>query len=150
MDTNLFFDYKKYDPEYANLPREYKYIDLKCMKDAVNIDLSKHYYHGNTQLFAIKKGQLEGQSFENYKAHIYENAENRKIGTLVDEFGYFDGDQFHYVNHHLGRSYNPQDLDIKIEKHEGNIQVEGYSIYPFMLSDSYLNMLDYLCYQMNL
>ncbi|WP_168464693.1 collagen-like protein [Wolbachia endosymbiont of Ctenocephalides felis wCfeT] len=55
---NLFFEHKKYDPEYTSLPKEYKSIDLQYMKNAVNIDLSKYYYHTHTPLFAIKRGEL--------------------------------------------------------------------------------------------
>lgn len=63
--------------------------------------MSKYYYHTHTPLFAVKQGELEGQSLENYRADVYEIAKDKKIGTLVDEFGFFENGKFHHVDHHL-------------------------------------------------
>lgn len=130
---NLFFNYKKYDKEYANLPEEHKLIDLKYLKNAINIDLSKYFYHTHTPSFIIKGGELEGQSLENYKTDIYEIARNKKIGTLIDEFGYFEGNLFHYIDHHQGYNHHFQDLDVKIENYEGNMHIGDNTIHPINL-----------------
>ncbi len=144
---NLFFDYQKYAPEYAGVLEEYKLIDLKYIKNAANIDLSKYYYHHiHTPLFAVRKGELEGQSLENYRVDVYEIARNKKIGTLVDEFGFFERDQFHYVNHHQGYDHDSQELNVTIENHEGNFQIGDNIIHPITLYDGHLNLLDYLGY----
>ncbi|APR98353.1 collagen-like domain-containing protein [Wolbachia endosymbiont of Folsomia candida] len=147
---NLFFDHKKYDPEYADLPEEHKLIDLKYIKNAANIDLSKYYYHTNTPLFAVTQGELEGHSLEDYRADVYEIAKDKKIGTLIDEFGFFENGKFHHMDHHHGSDQHSEELDVRIQDHEGNFQIEGNTVHPITLYDGHLDLVDYLGYLVNL
>ncbi|WP_341808486.1 hypothetical protein [Wolbachia endosymbiont (group E) of Neria commutata] len=143
---NLFFDYKKYNSEYANVLEEYKTIDLRYIKNAANIDLSKYYYM-HSPLFAVKQGEFEAQSTENRSADVYEIVKDKKIGTLIDEFGFFQHKQFYYVNHHQRYDHRSQELNVTIEDHEGNFQIGDNIIHPIILHDGRFDLLDYLGYQ---
>ena len=89
--------------------------------------------------FIIKKGEAEGQSFENHVANVYEVKKNDKVGSLIDEFGFFDNDKFYYVNHHgSSEELDPQELNID---YKGNFQIADNSIYPLILDFSFIGNL---------
>lgn len=143
---NLFFDYKKYNSEYADVLEKYKAIDLRYIKNAANIDLSKYYYM-HSPLFAVKQGEFEAQSTENRSADVYEIVKDKKIGTLVDEFGFFEHEKFYYVSYHQEYDHDSQELNVTIEDHEGNFQIGDNIIHPIILHNGHLDLLDYLGYQ---
>ncbi|WCR53179.1 MAG: hypothetical protein PG981_000201 [Wolbachia endosymbiont of Ctenocephalides orientis wCori] len=137
---NLFFEHKKYNKTYANLLEECKLIDLKYIKGSVKIDLSKYYLHEHAPPFAVKKGDAQGQSFENHIADVYEIERNEKVGDLIDEFGFFEQNTFHYINHNKEhtRGLYPQNF-----KYEGGFQLGSESIHPVVLDDSYTSVFNY-------
>lgn len=110
--------------------------------------MSKYYcHHIHSPLFAVKQGEFEAQSTENRSADVYEIVKDKKIGTLIDEFGFFEHEQFYYVNHHQGHDHRSQELNVTIEDHEGNFQIGDNIIHPIILHNGRLDLLDYLGYQ---
>ena len=120
---NLFFDYKKYDHMYGNLPIEYKLIDLNNIKMEKKINLNEYY--SDQRLFILRKGDLEKGSFGDFSVEIYELSTNKKIGILVDECGIYKQNKFYYIDYHRGfDSPSSEELNIKIENNGLNTQIK--------------------------
>lgn len=112
---NEFFEYKKYDPQYSNVPDEYKFISLNCAKKEYNPNLSELFSHRPS--FFITEGPAEPNS-DKYSAAVFEltrNGKGKKMATLIDKFGYFDQDGvFMHCNYHEEtkcRSYTSAEID---------------------------------------
>ncbi|APR98098.1 hypothetical protein [Wolbachia endosymbiont of Folsomia candida] len=90
---NELFEYKKYDPAFSSLAGEFKSLDLQQIKTLNKINFQNGSY------FILKPGAVSSQC---YAVDVYEIASNEKIGTLSDEFCYYQNGQFHYVNYHTG------------------------------------------------
>lgn len=107
---NDFFEYKKYDPQYSDLPDEYRFVDFGSMKKAHNIKFKKHI--GHAPIFRACEGHTEPES----QKHIvdlfglFENDKDKKVGVLTDEFGYIDGqNNLNYCNYHNSKDSNTYD-----------------------------------------
>lgn len=112
-----FFEYKKYDPKYSSVSDEYKFINFNSIKKIYNTDLKEPVSHAPS--FSIAEGDIEPGS-QNYAVDLFElaqGARGRKIGTLVDEFGYFDNkDRLNYCNYHSSAEsniYGPEEFKVK-------------------------------------
>ncbi|WP_253300016.1 collagen-like protein [Wolbachia endosymbiont of Chironomus riparius] len=151
---NLFFEYKKYDQEYANLPFEYKFIDTRYIKVEKNFNFDK--YNSYQPLLVLKKGHPEGTSSRDFSAEISDFSENKKIGTLIDEFGFFQHDQFHYVNYHQGlidHDHYLQNLEVTISNYNGDFKIKNsitgkviQNIHPVIKFDDF-SLLDYIGFE---
>lgn len=87
---NLLSEYKKYDPEYRELPDFVENSHI-CLQKGRALNLSYDW----RPLFQLKNDS-EGQSVSVYKVMT-----NRKVGQLIDEFIYYDRDnKLHYKNYH--------------------------------------------------
>ncbi|MDD9331270.1 MAG: hypothetical protein PV340_01185 [Wolbachia sp.] len=86
---NEFFEYKKYDTTFSSLRNEFKSIDLQQIKVPNKINLNSKLY------FILKPGNVEpGGSI--YAVDVYEIiSQNKKIGTLTDEFYYYQSNEVH-------------------------------------------------------
>jgi RNase P/RNase MRP subunit p29 len=93
---NELFEYKKYDPTFAFLPGEFKSLDSQQIKSPEKISLNNGLY------FILKPGDIELGNSQDYIVNVYEIGSNKKIGTLIDEFCYYQGGQFNYTNYHAG------------------------------------------------
>ncbi|APR99065.1 hypothetical protein [Wolbachia endosymbiont of Folsomia candida] len=102
-----FFEYKKYDPLYSSISDEYKFVNLNSIKKIFNPNIREYVSHAPS--FLIAEGDIEPGS-QNYAADLFELAngsKGRKVGTLVDEFGYFDHeDRLNYCNYHSSAESN--------------------------------------------
>ncbi|WCR58319.1 hypothetical protein [Wolbachia endosymbiont of Ctenocephalides felis wCfeJ] len=114
---NEFFEYKKYDPQYSNVPDEYKFISLSCTKKEYNPSLGELLSHRPS--FFIAEGSLElGPDLDKHVAEVFEltpAGKGRKMAILIDEFGYFNQDgMFMHCNYHTGSKYqiyDPAEID---------------------------------------
>ncbi len=102
---NEFFEHKKYDPQYSNVPGEYQYISLNCMK--------KEYKPNFCKLLNDKPSFLitEGTTDPGYcPADVFEltkSGKGRKIATLIDQFGSFnENGEFQYYDYHIKAEYD--------------------------------------------
>ncbi|WP_349967668.1 hypothetical protein [Wolbachia endosymbiont of Armadillidium arcangelii] len=102
---NEFFEHKKYDPQYSNVPDEYQYISLNCMK--------KEYKPNFCKLLNDKPSFLitEGTADPGYcPANVFEltkSGKGRKIATLIDQFGSFnENGEFQYYDYHIKAEYD--------------------------------------------
>ena len=87
---NLLSEYKKYDPEYRELPDFVENSHI-CLQKSRTLNLS-YDWRPLLQL----KNDSEWQSVSVYKVMT-----NRKVGHLIDEFIYYDRDnKLHYKNYH--------------------------------------------------
>lgn len=83
---NEFFEHKKYDPQYSNVPDEYKYINLNCMRKEYKPNFCKLLNHKPS--FFITEGTANPNCPCHYSADIYEltsSGKGRKMATLIDQ-----------------------------------------------------------------
>ncbi|BET29540.1 MULTISPECIES: hypothetical protein [Wolbachia] len=115
---NEFFEYKKYDPQYSDLSDEYKFVDFGSVKKTNNLKFKE--YVGHAPKFFAVEGLIEPGS-ENHVIDLFElvrDGKGRKVGTLADEFGYFDDqNKLHYYNYHKSaesNTYDPESFSVKM------------------------------------
>ncbi|WP_168455496.1 hypothetical protein [Wolbachia endosymbiont of Ctenocephalides felis wCfeJ] len=115
---NEFFEYKKYDPQYSGFSDEYKFVDFGSVKKAHNLKFKE--YLGHAPKFFATEGPIEPGS-QNHAIDLLGLAKDRagrKVGTLADEFGYFDDqNKLHYYNYHKsadGNTYDPENFNVKM------------------------------------
>lgn len=87
---NEFFEYKKYDPQYSNVPNEYQYINLNCMKKEYKPNFCKLLNHKPS--FFITEGTANPNSPNHCPAYAFEltnSGKGKKMATLIDQFGFF-------------------------------------------------------------
>ncbi|MDN5248357.1 MAG: hypothetical protein QWI36_04450, partial [Wolbachia endosymbiont of Tyrophagus putrescentiae] len=150
---NLFFDYKRYDPEYGTLPPEYKSIDTRYIKMDKNINFDK--YESYKPQFILKKGDVEKASFKDFSVEVYKLGTDEKIGTLVDEFGSYAHGHFHYVNYHRGLiddKHYSNELDIR---HPNDVQIKDLQTQEMinnvhLITSNDFYVLDYVNHELNL
>lgn len=99
--------------EYHALSDNLKLLNTWNLKSTDKIDFAKYYNkNGSYPSFILKASDKQYLNSQQYGVDVYQigNGE-KKIGSLVDEFGYYDNqNKFHYLNHHLGtenHSYDP-------------------------------------------
>ncbi|MDR2978713.1 MAG: hypothetical protein LBU56_04945 [Rickettsiales bacterium] len=75
---------------------------------------------GHAPKFFTMEGAVEPGS-QNHAADLFglvKGDRGRKVGTLADEFGYFDDqDRLHYYNYHKnadGNTYDPENFNVKM------------------------------------
>lgn len=90
---NELFEYKKYDSTFSSLANEFKSLDLQQIKTLNKINFQNGSY------FILKPGAVSSQG---YAVNVHEIESNEKIGTLVDEFCYYQNGKFNYINYHTG------------------------------------------------
>ncbi|MDG7053267.1 MAG: hypothetical protein LKM45_05320 [Wolbachia endosymbiont of Alcedoecus sp.] len=115
---NEFFEYKKYDPQYSGVSDEYKFVDFGSVKKTHNLKFKEHV--GHAPKFFAMEGAVEPGS-RNHAADLFglvKDDRGRKVGTLADEFGYFDDqDKLRYYNYHKsadGNTYDPENFNVKM------------------------------------
>ncbi|WP_264328708.1 hypothetical protein [Wolbachia endosymbiont (group A) of Andrena hattorfiana] len=115
---NEFFEYKKYDPQYSGVSDEYKFVDFGSVKKTHNLKFKE--YVGHAPKFFAAEGPIEPGS-QNHAIDLFElvkSGKGSKVGTLADEFGYFDDqNKLHYYNYHKSAEsniYNPENFSVKM------------------------------------
>ncbi|GFQ93370.1 uncharacterized protein TNCT_295111 [Trichonephila clavata] len=115
---NEFFEYKKYDPQYSGVSDEYKFVDFGSVKKTHNLKFKE--YVGHAPKFFAAEGPIEPGS-QNHAIDLFrlvKDGKGSKVGTLADEFGYFDDqNKLHYYNYHKSAEsniYNPENFSIKM------------------------------------
>ncbi|WP_406828661.1 hypothetical protein [Wolbachia endosymbiont (group A) of Icerya purchasi] len=115
---NEFFEYKKYDPQYSCVSDEYKFVDFGSVKKTHNLKFKE--YVGHAPKFFAAEGPIEPGS-QNHAIDLFrlvKDGKGSKVGTLADEFGYFDDqNKLHYYNYHKSAEsniYNPENFSIKM------------------------------------
>lgn len=112
---NEFFEYKRYDPQYSEIPDEYQYISLNYMKKEYEPNFCKLLDHKPS--FFITEGTTNSDSLSYCPADVFEltnNGKGRKMATLIDQFGFFNkDDKFRYCDYHIKEGcefYNPDKI----------------------------------------
>jgi hypothetical protein len=115
---NEFFECKKYDPQYSSVLDEYKFVDFGNIKKTYNPKFKEHVSH--TPSFFVAEGPIKPGS-QNYAVNLFElikGGKGRKMGTLTDEFGYFDDqNNLNYCDYHESAEsniYDPEKFSIKM------------------------------------
>ncbi|XGA08698.1 MAG: hypothetical protein U0X86_000995 [Wolbachia endosymbiont of Xenopsylla cheopis] len=92
---------------YYGVPNDYKLINPIDIKSTKSIDFNKYYAENGSSPSFIAK--MSSSSYPNPNSHqygvdVYEiGYGEKKIGSLIDEFGYYDSqNKFHYSDNHLG------------------------------------------------
>ncbi|BET35484.1 MULTISPECIES: hypothetical protein [Wolbachia] len=114
---NKFFEHKKYDSQYSNVPNKYQYISLNCMKKEYKPDFCKLL--NDKPSFFIVKGTTNQDSSGHCPADIFEltkSGKGKKMATLIDQFGSFNKEgKFQYCDYHTKADYDVYD-SYKINK----------------------------------
>ncbi|WP_339047237.1 hypothetical protein [Candidatus Mesenet endosymbiont of Phosphuga atrata] len=132
--------------EYYSMPDDYKLINIEHIKGIKNIDFAKyHVKNGSFPSFIAKPNVKNYAGSKQHKIDIYEiENENIKVGSLIDEFGYYDSqNKFHYTNNQIGVKDHYYDLPSFTiaagdNKCESNTIKEGSNI----LNANHLNPVD--------
>ncbi|MFP3023376.1 MAG: hypothetical protein ACEY3K_10960 [Wolbachia sp.] len=135
---NEFFEYKKYDPQYSDVPDEYRHVSLNYIKEEHNPKFCRLLKHQPS--FFITKGITYSDSPDHYSADIFEltnNGKGRKIATLIDEFGYFNKvGKFKYRDYHKEMEYRVYD-NSQIDQ---EYKVTGVNSEFFLIEDKDLTL----------
>lgn len=135
---NEFFEYKKYDPQYSDVPDEYQHISLNYMKKEYNPKFCRLLNHQPS--FFLTKGITYSDSPDHYSADIFEltnNGKGRKIFTLIDEFGYFNkAGKFKHRDYHKEMEYRVYD-NSQIDQ---EYKVTGVNSEFFLIEDKDLTL----------
>ncbi|WP_264375974.1 hypothetical protein [Wolbachia endosymbiont (group B) of Sphaerophoria taeniata] len=111
---NEFFEHKKYDSQYSNVPNKYQYISLNCMKKEYKPDFCKLL--NDKPSFFIVKGTTNQDSSGHCPADVFELTKREKMATLIDQFGFFNKEgKFQYCDYHTKADYDVYD-SYKISK----------------------------------
>lgn len=111
---NKFFEHKKYDSQYSNVPNKYQYISLNCMKKEYKPDFCKLL--NDKPSFFIAEGTTNPNSPGHCPVNVFELAKREKMATLIDQFGFFNKDgKFQYCDYHTKADYDVYD-SYKINK----------------------------------
>ncbi|WP_265041976.1 hypothetical protein [Wolbachia endosymbiont (group B) of Melanostoma mellinum] len=111
---NEFFEHKKYDSQYSNIPDKYQYISLNCMKKEYKPNFCKLL--NDKPSFFIAKGTTNQDSSGHFPADVFELAKREKMATLIDQFGFFNKEgKFQYCDYHTKADYDVYD-SYKINK----------------------------------
>lgn len=114
---NEFFEHKKYDSQYSNIPDKYQYISLNCMKKEYKPNFCKLL--NDKPSFFIAKGTTNQDSSGHCPAGVFEltkSGKGKKMATLIDQFGSFNKEgKFQYCDYHTKVDYNVYD-SYKINK----------------------------------
>lgn len=127
---NEFFEHKKYDSKYHGISDKHKFVNSGSIKNTRDLKLNE-YSHYTPRFFAAA-GLIEPES-QNYAIDLFELAESgkgEKVGTLTDEFGYFESNgQLKYHNYHEEKEhvYDPSTVNIEMAQMK-NINSEFYLI----------------------
>ncbi|XGA08703.1 MAG: hypothetical protein U0X86_001003 [Wolbachia endosymbiont of Xenopsylla cheopis] len=104
--------------EYYKIPSNYRLISSENLKGTKNINFEKYYAkNGSEPSFVAKMNSTSYPNSSQHGVDVYEvgNGE-KKIGSLIDEFGYYDSqNKFHYSNNHINAqdySYNSPSFTI--------------------------------------
>ncbi|MDN5248122.1 MAG: hypothetical protein QWI36_03220 [Wolbachia endosymbiont of Tyrophagus putrescentiae] len=89
---NLLSVYKKYDPEYAQLPKFVETSHISLERGGVFNKCC--HCHNWRPLFQLRK------DFVGEGVDVYEIVTNEKVGQLIDEFIYYKNGSLHYKNYH--------------------------------------------------
>ncbi|WP_223158723.1 hypothetical protein [Wolbachia endosymbiont of Pentalonia nigronervosa] len=122
---NEFFEHKKYDPQYHGISDKHKFVNSGSIKNTRDLKLNE-YAHYTPRFFAAA-----GPESQNYAIDLFELAEKgkgEKVGTLADEFGYFESNgQLKYHNYHEEKEhvYDPSKVNIEMAQMK-NINSEFY------------------------
>ncbi|XGA08385.1 MAG: hypothetical protein U0X86_000608 [Wolbachia endosymbiont of Xenopsylla cheopis] len=136
----------RYGHEYHAMPDDYKLINIEHIKSVKNIDLAKyHVKNGSFPSFIAKPNVKDYVGSKQHKIDLYKiENENIKVGSLIDEYGYYDSQGgFHYTNNQIGikdRFYDHPSLTVAVgdNRCESNIIKEGNDI----LNANHLNPVD--------
>uniref|UniRef100_UPI00333F8110 hypothetical protein n=1 Tax=Wolbachia endosymbiont (group B) of Pilophorus perplexus TaxID=3066160 RepID=UPI00333F8110 len=111
---NEFFEHKKYDSQYSNVPDEYQYTSLNYMKKGYKPNFCKLL--NDKPSFFIAKGTTNQDSSGHCPADVFELAKREKMATLIDQFGFFNKEgKFQYCDYHTKADYDVYD-SYKINK----------------------------------
>ncbi|WP_374699718.1 hypothetical protein [Wolbachia endosymbiont (group A) of Limnophora tigrina] len=114
---NEFFEHKKYDSQYSNIPDKYQYISLNCMKKEYKPNFCKLL--NDKPSFFIAKGTTNQDSSGHCPADVFEltkSGKGKKMATLIDQFGVFNKEgKFQYCDYHTKADYDVYD-SYKINK----------------------------------
>jgi len=114
---NEFFEHKKYDSQYSNIPDKYQYISLNCMKKEYKPNFCKLL--NDKPSFFIAKGTTNQDSSGHCPADVFEltkSGKGKKMATLIDQFGVFNKEgKFQYCDYHRKADYDVYD-SYKINK----------------------------------
>ncbi|MFP3030138.1 MAG: hypothetical protein ACEY3M_02860 [Wolbachia sp.] len=114
---NEFFEHKKYDSQYSNVPNKYQYISLNCMKKEYKPNFCKLL--NDKPSFFIAKGTTNQDSSGHCPADVFEltkSGKGKKMATLIDQFGVFNKEgKFQYCDYHTKADYDVYD-SYKINK----------------------------------
>lgn len=114
---NEFFEHKKYDSQYSNIPDKYQYISLNCMKKEYKPNFCKLL--NDKPSFFIVKGTTNQDSSGHCPADVFEltkSGKGKKMATLIDQFGVFNKEgKFQYCDYHRKADYDIYD-SYKINK----------------------------------
>ncbi|MFP3023473.1 MAG: hypothetical protein ACEY3K_11475 [Wolbachia sp.] len=114
---NEFFEHKKYDSQYSNVPNKYQYISLNCMKKEYKPNFCKLL--NDKPSFFIAKGTTNQDSSGHCPADVFEltkSGKGKKMATLIDQFGSFNKEgKFQYCDYHTKADYDVYD-SYKINK----------------------------------
>lgn len=111
---NEFFEHKKYDPQYSNVPDKYQYISLNCMKKEYKPNFCKLL--NDKPSFFIAEGTTNPNSPNHCPADVFELTKREKMATLIDQFGSFNKEgKFQYCDYHTKADYDVYD-SYKINK----------------------------------
>ncbi|RDD34184.1 hypothetical protein Wcon_01755 [Wolbachia endosymbiont of Cylisticus convexus] len=102
---NEFFEHKKYDPQYSNVPDEYQYISLNCMKKEYKPNFCKLL--NDKPSFFITEGTTDPGYCPADVFELTKSGKGRKIATLIDQFGSFnENGEFQYCDYHTKAEYD--------------------------------------------
>ncbi|WP_265014853.1 hypothetical protein [Wolbachia endosymbiont (group B) of Camptogramma bilineatum] len=114
---NEFFEHKKYDSQYSNVPDEYQYTSLNYMKKGYKPNFCKLL--NDKPSFFIAKGTTNQDSSGHCPADVFEltkSGKGKKMATLIDQFGSFNKEgKFQYCDYHTKADYDVYD-SYKINK----------------------------------
>lgn len=114
---NEFFEHKKYDSQYSNIPDKYQYISLNCMKKEYKPNFCNLL--NDKPSFFIAKGITNQDSSGHCPADVFEltkSGKGKKMATLIDQFGVFNKEgKFQYCDYHRKADYDIYD-SYKINK----------------------------------
>ncbi|WP_339047604.1 hypothetical protein [Candidatus Mesenet endosymbiont of Phosphuga atrata] len=116
--------------EYYKIPSNYRLISSENLKGTKNINFKKYYTeNGSSPSFVVKMNSTSYPNSSQHGVDVYEigNGE-KKIGSLIDEFGYYDSqNKFHYSNNHINaqdHSYNFPSFTI----HRGDTECSSHEM----------------------
>ncbi|WP_339045704.1 hypothetical protein [Candidatus Mesenet endosymbiont of Agriotes lineatus] len=125
--------------EYYKIPSDYKLISPENLKSIKNIDFEKYYAkNGSSPSFVVKMNSASYSNSSQHGVDVYEIGNGgKKIGSLIDEFGYYDSqNKFHYFNNHINAQDHSYDSpaftinrgDIECSSHEMQVKARDIDL----------------------